>query len=257
MGRLKYLFFCCVKNSAFILFLFPGALYTFGQTASLNQFLKSSLDDPYYRSFDLQSAYLNKAGNYSLPWLEELQFRYRDNEFQNIEQRYSFRFEPGNPWQIGQNKKYFQGILTIKSMEQKLVLKNILKDRYELVAAYWMAIEQANLIDLQKRKREEIGNAMARKVGSSGFDPDQYLNSQIDIISKAADWHEAILERDVALSKINSVSGDMDFNLSISDLISIDQINQLIQSDRQAINQTELDFLQQRIALSDQKIKLE
>jgi hypothetical protein len=97
---------------------------------------------------------------------------------------------------------------------------------------------------------------MAKKVGSSDFDADRYLNSQIDIISKEADWHEVILERDVAYSKIISGYGQSTFELS-DNLISIDQINQSVQSELNTNNKTGLNFFKQRIALSDQKIKLE
>ena len=202
MGRIRCSRFSFVMECRFIVFFILLITYAgFSQTLSLNEFLQASLKDPYYKSFDLQNAYLNQPGNYRLPWLEEFQFRYRDNEFQNIEQRYAIRLEPGNPWQIGQNKKYFLGIRTLKSLEQKLALKEILKARYEMVIEYWMANEMADLIKKQKDKREEIGNALAKKAGSSGFDADQYLNSQIDIISKEADWHEATLERMLRFQK--------------------------------------------------------
>ena len=61
----------------------------------------------------------------------------------------------------------------------------------------------------------------------------------------------------MALTSILSSSLETSFDLTVHDLISIDQINQLIQPGINSANKTELDFLRQRIALSDQKIKLE
>jgi hypothetical protein len=226
------------------------------QALTVKQFLKSSLDDPYYKSFDAQQSFLSQRSNYSLPWLDQMQFRYQDNRLDNYQTRYGLRFEPVNPWQFKHNNQYFLGLQALKVIEQKLVLKEILRDRYEKVVEYWMASELANLTAKQKDIRQQIGDTWRKKSGSADFDADQFLNAQLDIISKEADNHEANFERDVAQSKILTTAGATAFDFSPVNLTDVDRINQIIKTETNA-SQTELNFLKQRVEVSNQKMKLE
>ncbi len=229
----------------------------YAQSLSLNQFLKSALDNPYYKSFDVQNSFLQERNAFSLPWVNQVQFRYQDNQFNNFQSRYGLRFDAGNPWQISRNNKYFQGIQTLKGLEQKMVLKEILRDRYDLVVEFWIASELAGLVLKQKEMREQIGRVIGQKAGSASFDADQFLNAQLDIISKEADWHEANFERDVVKTKILAEASATVFDLPLTRMIDVDQINQLIQIETKAAGQTEFELLRQRVELSNRKMQLE
>lgn len=246
MGELRFL----ILFFAFI----PGTL--FSQTISLKQLLKSSLNDPIFKSFNEQQSYLLKTQNFSLPWINQMQFRYQDNPFNDFRTRYGFRVEPANPWQRKHNNQYFLGIQALKIIEQKLHLKEILRDRYNLVVEFWMASERAHLTTKQKKIREQIGYALSQKAGSSGFDTDQFLNAQLDVIAKEADCQEANFDRDVAQGKIRAISGATRLDLSFAELIEVDQINQLIHTEISA-NRTGFELLKQRVEVSGLKMKLE
>ena len=246
MGEMKFLFLFFA--------LIPGTL--FSQAISLKQLLKSSLSGPIFKSFDAQQSYLLKSQNYSLPWINRMQFRYQDNQLNDFQTRYGLRVEPVNPWQRKHNNQYFQGIQTLKSIEQKMHLKEILLNRYNMVVEFWMASERAYLTTKQKEIREQIGNVLGQKSGSTGFDTDQFLNAQLDVIAKEADSHEANFERDVAHGKILAISGATRFDLSFTELIEVDQINQLINTEINA-NRTGIELLKQRVEVSGLKMKLE
>jgi hypothetical protein len=144
----------------------------------------------------------------------------------------------------------------LKNLEQKLVLKEILRNRYDLAVEFYTNTELLNLLAKQKQLREKIGNTMQQKAGSVNFDPDQFLNAQLDIISKEADWHELILEQNVVQSKIlvNSTETRIDFPLT--NLIDLDQLNQVIQNQGNT-DRTEFNFLKQRVEISNLRAKLE
>ena len=224
---------------------------------TLNQFLSSSLDDRYYKAFDLQNSFLQNKKSYSLPWVSETQFRYQDNEFKDFQNRYGVRLNAGNPWQISNNNKYFQGIQSLKVLEQKMVLKEILRDRYEMVVDFWMASETARLTLSQKEMREKIGYAIGQKSGTTAFDADQYLNAQLDIISKEADGQEANFERDAAYTKILERVNSGTFDLQFAELIDVDRINQFVRTETQAASPTEFELMKQRVELSTRKMQLE
>lgn len=229
----------------------------FAQTLSLKQFLKSSVEDVVYKSFDSQAALLGNSKNYSLPWINQVQFRFQDNELVDYQTRFGLRLDAANPIQVSRNKKYFQGYQTLKMIEQKMVLKEIIRDRYDKVVDYWMASANADLIEKQKAIREQLAFTLTQKSGSSNFNPEQYLNSQLDIIAKEADWAEANFERDVAKTKIMEFAGANNFELPIDDLVDVDQINQIIKADLSPSSNTELELLRQRMQVATSKMKLE
>lgn len=223
--------------------------------SSLNRFLKSALDDPYYVSFSKQESVFNKPGSYALPWVQKLEFRTRNNELLDFRQQYALRLDPGNPWQIRSNQRYFKGFQAIKSIEQQLVLKDLLRERYDLVVDYWFASTKVRLLAKQKEIREQIRYVMTQRSGSSGFDADQYLNNELDIISKTADWHEAEFDLTMAKTRIGQLYGATPFVLEENTFITIQQINEVIKSPNKSTSATEADLLKQSIANTEQKIK--
>lgn len=246
------------KALRWILILAFGFLVTIqlqAQDASLKQFLKSALDDPYYASYSKQESIFNKPNSYSLPWVQKLEFRTRNNELLDFRQQYALRFDPGNPWQIKSNQRYFKGIRSVKNLEQQLLLKELMRERYDLVVGYWMAVEKAALIEKQKDIRQQISYAMTQRSGSSDFDADQYLNNELDIISKTADWQEADFERDVARTRILQLSGTQNFSMDVAALIDVDKVKQVVGLREESKLPTEVELLKQEIANSEQKIK--
>jgi hypothetical protein len=225
------------------------------QELTLNQFLKSTLDDPYYASFNKQASIFSKPLSYSLPWVQKIEFRTRNNELLDYRQQYALRLDARNPWQIISNQRYFQGVQVLKSLEQKLLLKELIRERYDLVIEYWMASERAKLAAQQKDIRQQISYAMAQRSGSTNFDADQYLNNELDIISKTADWHEAQFEENLTKTKILQLAGAAAFSMRPEDLIDVDQIRQVVDGKGSTDVRTEIALLKQEIKLSEQEIK--
>jgi hypothetical protein len=232
-----------------------GLFQVHAQDGTLKQFLRSALDDPYYASYGKQESIFNKPGSYSLPWIDKLEFRTRNNELLDYRQQYALRLDPGNPWQIVSNKRYFQGYRTLKTLEQQLLLKELMRERYDLAIEYWMAVERAALIEKQKDIRKQISYVMTQRSGSSDFDADQYLNNELDVIEKLADWREAEFERDVARTRILQLSGASGFSMTAESLVDIDQVKQVVGLRDENKTKTEVELLKQEIALSEQKIK--
>jgi hypothetical protein len=255
MGEMRCHLGLAKKTARVILLLiFFGSHTLFAQPLSLKQFLKSSTEDVFYKSFNHQTSYLDNGSNYSLPWVNQIQFRFQDTELNDYQYRSGLRVDIANPWQIIRNKKYFQGYQTLKKIEQKMVLKEILHDRYEKVVEYWIAHSLADLTEKQKKIREQIGYAIGQKAGSSNFDADQYLNAQLDIITKETDLQEANFDRDVALTKIMETANASGFDLSMEDMIDVDQ---LLQSETSVGTTTEFEFRKQRVTMAENKMKLE
>jgi hypothetical protein len=225
------------------------------QQQALNSFLSSALRDPSYTAYEGQEAVFGKPGAYGLPWVPNLEFRTRNNELLDSRQQYALRADVGNPWQIQSNQRYFKGMRTAKSLEQQLLLKKLIRERYDLALEYWYAMERLSVAEQLRDLRQQISAAMARRSGSTDFDAEQFLNSELDVVSRTADVQEAEFERDLARARMAEVQGGSVSGLDLSGLIDIDGMRSVLRSEDSAGSVLELELLKQEIANSEQRMK--
>jgi hypothetical protein len=103
--------------------------------------------------------------------------------------------------------------------------------------------------------RQQISAAMARRSGSTDFDAEQFLNSELDVVSRTADVQEAEFERDLARARMAEVQGGSVSGLDLSGLIDIDGMRSVLRSEDSAGSVLELELLKQEIANSEQRMK--
>jgi hypothetical protein len=221
----------------------------------LRDFLRSALDDPAYKAFEGQESIFSKPGSYALPWVPNLEFRTRNNELLDSRQQYALRADVGNPWQIQSNHRYFEGVRTAKSLEQQLLLRKLMRERYELALDYWYAAERVSIMEKLKSLRQQISAAMVRRSGSADFDAEQYLNSELDVISRTADLQEAEFECALARAKIMQVQGGSEAGLDVSGMIDVEGVRTVLSKQDSAGASVEIELLKQEIANSEQRMK--
>jgi hypothetical protein len=238
-----------------IVFLFIAISPLQAQQSTLDAFLSAALRDPAYTAYEGQEAVFSKPGTYGLPWVPNLEFRTRNNELLDSRQQYALRADVGNPWQIQSNQRYFKGVRTAKSLEQQLLLKKLMRERYELALEYWYAAERVSIMEKLKALRQQISAAMVQRSGSADFDAEQYLNSELDVISRTADLQEAEFERALARAKIIKVQGGSDAGLDLSGMIDVEGVHKVLSKQDTAGALVEIELLKQEIANSEQRMK--
>jgi hypothetical protein len=107
-----------------------------------------------------------------------------------------------------------------------------------------------------KDLRQQISAAMAQRSGSADFDAEQYLNSELEVVSRTADMHMAAFERDLAHSKILQLGGKTNTKLDLTGFIDVGGIREVIsRPDTAAGSAAEIALLKQEIANAEQKIR--
>src|SRR5689334_15617377 len=113
------------------IFLLLGNADSFGQV-TINEFLKSALDDSELQSYDAQLKYL-ESKPYRLSPLQKLEFRTKSNELDPGRQDYAIRINPANPWEMKSNANYFKGYQSVLAFEKDFAWKESLLTRYLLI----------------------------------------------------------------------------------------------------------------------------
>ena len=233
-----------------------GGLQAHAQSsqAGFRDFLKAALEDPAYLSYDSQGSILRKPGAYALPWVPSLEFRTRNNELLDSRQQYALRADVGNPWQIHRNQQYFQGVRNAKSLEQQLLLKKLIRERYDLVLEYGLATERLSLAEKLRNLREQLTAVMAQRSGVADFDAEQYLNSVLEGISRQADVQEAAFERDLARTRMLQLNDGTDVEIDLSGFADIATLQDVVRNRGTAYAPVEVELLKQEITNSEQRM---
>lgn len=185
-----------------IVFLLTARL-AHAQRLPLTKFLSSARVDPSVTGFDDQLDWFDQK-RYRLPLVNELELRTQNNVMINGRQQYRARLEFTSPWQIRENNSYFRQQRDLKEIRRRSALQEALRKRY-LLAVRWLAARErlALLRDIEKLsvRRLEILEGLA---GSDRFNPDSYVESRSDLVTRMVDRQEAeaflaLLETEMAV----------------------------------------------------------
>lgn len=237
--------------------LILAVLTVTGQTITMDQVLRQAGNAPEVTAVEKQ---LNGLENldFGLPWVNNLEFRTRNNELLYNRQQYALRLDIENPFKVIQNKKYFEVRRQLGSLRRQRAFKEVITDRYlmlsELISAYGLL----NIRRTQDSLGRKLVEVYSEKSGSSGFDAGDLISARLDVVSGQADLKEAEYEFAVLERKISSDSGVPGAKVTgLSDHISPDLIALLIDSVSQVTDITEIAEKSAESALAEQKVKVE
>tara|TARA_R110002124_G_scaffold45693_1_gene137931 strand:- start:33219 stop:34451 length:1233 start_codon:yes stop_codon:yes gene_type:complete len=246
------------KHCSFILlaFFFSGTQYSNAQS-SLSDFLLTAFEDVNTQGYEHSINFLSPK-NYRLPIVEDIEFRFGNDEFTNQDQQYALRFRPGNPWKIRRNNALFNATKKELNIRKRLQYKENLEDRYELASAYLLS---AQLLEIQKKhysiiaKRVEI---LGSNMESSLFDAKDFVEAKLDQVDALNSQEEAKVSMMRANNKIVAILQNTEFDWTSSPLISISTIDRIsgnIISNE--ISSLELDLISQKIEVARREVRLE
>jgi len=241
-----------------IIFLvfFVGTQHSNAQN-NLSDFLLTSFEDLNTRGFDKSIDFLSPK-NYRLPLIEDIEFRYGNDEFTNEDQQYALRFRPGNPWKIRRNNALFNATKKELNIRKRLQYKENLEDRYEIAADY---ILKTQLLDIQKQhyyiiaKRVEV---LGSNMESALFDAKDFVEAKLDQVDALNNQEEANTSLIGSKNTIISILQNTGFDWSSNTLISVSAIDSI--SDHiiaKEIPSLELDLISQEIEVAKSEVRLE
>lgn len=243
-----------------LVFLLTLTTFCVNAQHTIDNFLQSAREDVRLRQYNESLQYLGGR-----PWrlspIQRLELRSQNRELDPALQEYAVRVTPSNPWELKYTNEYFRSYNSMLSMERALILQESYKDRYEAVAEF---IIRGQFHQLAEEIHANINQQVAileGQIGSGYFDPDDYLDAQLDLIEANAELHETEIERSGASTRIKFLSaGKMNDNLAwtVSDLISVSRIQRVIDSLRhQSLMALAISYQKERIRLTQVQYKLE
>jgi len=244
-----------VKIILFV-FLFSGMNSAFAQT-SMSDFLLTAFEDINTRGYDKSINFLSPK-NYRLPVVEDLEFRFGNDELTLEDQQYAIRFRPGNPWKIRRNNALFNATKKELSIRKQIQYQENLENRYELAADYLLKIQLLN-IEQQKfsliQKRVDIFNT---NMESSLFDAKDFVDAKLDQVDAITNQEELSVSLLQVKREISSKLQQSIIDWSTESLISvtaIDSVSEIIITN--SLSSLELDLLVQRIKVAKSEVRLE
>lgn len=237
-------------------FLFSGMNSAFAQI-SMSDFLLTAFEDINTRGYDKSINFLSPK-NYRLPVVEDLEFRFGNDELTLEDQQYAIRFRPGNPWKIRRNNALFNATKKELSIRKQIQYQENLENRYELAADYLLKIQLLN-IEQQKfsliQKRVDIFNT---NMESSLFDAKDFVDAKLDQVDAITNQEELSVSLLQVKREISSKLQQSIIDWSTESLISvtaIDSVSEIIITN--SLSSLELDLLVQRIKVAKSEVRLE
>ena len=188
---------------------------------------------------------------YRLPLAEEIELRYSNNENTLEDARYRLRLRPNNPWKIRRNNALFNALEKELSIEQQLIFKENLYDRYHTLLEYIFASKKTALLEQRYQLVSKKLALFRENPQAELFDARDFVDAKLETVERLEEWEEANNEFINIQREIQLTLNSTDLEWQKFELISTDQIIELSkQLLAESLPSTELQLLQQRIEVA-------
>jgi hypothetical protein len=246
-------------RSIAIAFLFLSPYLVYGQF-SLNEFLRESKNDVRLYGYNLKSNFLEK-NPYRSPWIQRTEVRIRTNDLNVSADDYRFRISPTNPFEIRENRKYYEMEFDFLFTEYQRSLNAALNERYQLILDL---LENHYLESLKQRQFDLLSDEL-RSLDALANDPDfnltDYIEARENLIQTRLEMNEinhsigrALLE---IRSKYTFTGNIVPDNIDLVDIQTIKKWVNTLFSDLDTTENVLVKHLHQENLLTEQRIKLE
>ncbi|MDF9799304.1 hypothetical protein OKW21_004567 [Catalinimonas alkaloidigena] len=226
---------------------------------SMEDFLWSALEAPAIQVFDHQDIYL-KSNPYRLSVFRELEFRTESNQIDTERQDYALRLQPANPWEEKRNKQYFQTYQEVLQLDRQRELKKLLKTHYEAIIDWVYLEEQKKLKEEEHELVKTLIKILEAQRFSDFFDANEYTDLKIEQVEKLVALEELFFEEEALRSNIEALyppAQNQVISWSLSELISIDKVQQVIEYYSSVTEFGEVAYRQKQVELSKSEWALE
>lgn len=236
---------------------FVGNLYA---QFSANEFLTQAKNDVRMYEYDQKSQFLEK-NPYKSPWIQRTEFRVRTNDLNISADDYRFRINPTNPFEIRENKKYYQMEFDLLFSEYQKALNSALMERYQLLLDY---LEYNDRL-LQKNNQIELIQDELRILDAQADDPDfsliDYLEARESLIQARLESNEFQHQKNLIQLEIRTkYTFEGDIKPDQVDLVDLQTLRNWIDTRFNEFDTVEnilIKSLHQENLLTEQRIRLE
>jgi hypothetical protein len=217
------------RTAAFLFLILLVSSASWAEQVSVNRFLSSAAQDPTLHFQSEKVGYL-EGSSPNTPFIREVEFRARVDEFQESQQRYGVRISPTGWGETRNGRRVYKARLEYNEAQLELLLNKALKRRYRVLIDYFRT---RDLLDLNRKLMaiaEDRADIKRKKIDDLDADPTALVAAEDDIIQLQLDIID--LEnsvRDLEDEIITAMGADGPVSLEPVDLIDIDGVRRAIQ----------------------------
>ena len=181
---------------------------------SMNRYLSTAFQDDTL-SFQNETISFLKNTSSNTPFLNEIEFRMKIDEFESDKQQYAVRLKP-NGWGEAENgRKVHDKTVQYNETYYDFLLNQALKDRYDIIIDY---LYNRRIISLNEKLMvlyEDRVNVLKQSVDNVNFNPDDLIDAETDVIRLELDLID--LKNDTV-----TIEGEILRNLPGADAVDFD-----------------------------------
>lgn len=215
-----------------------------------NDFLLTAFEDPNLVEYQSQIDFLERR-SYRIPFGDEIEVRYSNDERTLNDSRYQLRFRPSNPWKIRRNNALFNARKESISLRQTLEFKEALMDRYSLIVDYLSSKKYVELskskFELSQRKVQLFEQA----VQSDLFDARDYVEAKLEVIENLEKYDDQLVEFNQIIENISLILGSEGIEWDDFEVVLPDEIEQIMNNlVTSTFTNTDLQYLRQQVEVA-------
>lgn len=214
-------------------------------------FLITAFEDRSLNEYQAQINFLNR-GTYKIPFGDEFELRYGNDELSLEDVRYQLRFRPSNPWKVRRNNALFNARKDAITLRQSLVVKKLLFDRYLMLLKY---ISSKNATELSKKKYQLAQNKVQlyeQAVESDLFDGSGFIDAKLEVIELLEKYEDSKVKWNHATEKIKLILGKENIEWNDFTLISLEKMEETMYNLlTSSFFNTDLQYLQKQVEVAE------
>ncbi len=197
---------------------------------SVSEFLSSAVHDPTLH-FQNEKVDFLKGSSANTPFIREVEFRARIDEFRDSRQRYGVRISPTGWGETRNGRKVYQASLEYNEAQRELLLNKALKRRYRVSIDFLRA---RDLLELSRKLMviaEDRAEIKRKSINHLDFDPTSLIAAEDDIMAlqlDIIDLENSVRDLEDEIKTAMDAGGPV--SLEMDDLIDIDAIRQAVES---------------------------
>jgi hypothetical protein len=240
-----------------VLMLSP--LFLIGQI-TVGEFINSAKEDYEVKTFEEQALYLDKKP-YRLSPLKELEYRHRNSELLDTENRVGLRVTPANPWEMRANNQYYKNYSSGLALQKELALRDAISSRYFIILDFLYYSELKVLTSRSQKMLAEQLSILQAQSQSRFFDAKEFAKLKVEELNYEVEFEEFDFEISNQVHRMERLYPKMHgrkIEWSLGDFISVEQVKTVVDSMvRASVKSTLLAYEQQKILTAQSQYKVE
>lgn len=220
-------------------------------------FLLTAYDDINLLEFSNQVEFLDQK-SYRIPFGDEVEIRFSNDQRVLDDARFQFRFRPSNPWFVRRNNALFNAKKDELSLREQIEYKENLFRRYSDLLEFIISEREKQLTEQRLENASRLVEVFEATTQTDLFDARDYIDAKLQVIETLEDYDEHRISATQIHQKIELILGSETDNWSGFNLIEIQTIEDVMhQVLASSFDPVELNYLTKQYEVANLEVRTE